>query len=611
MIKRKLFRGKAAALVLIMALASTTISGCKSQTTTGNTVVTQSTQADSGTDGTTDSSTAEATVDKDFTDRDKDGSYDESSAVKINLNSDKAAAEGTGVSITGSTVTISKEGTYLVSGTLDNGQIIVDAADTDKVQIVLANAEINCETSAAIYVKSADKVFVTLADGTTNKLSGGTEYIDTDDNTVDGVIFSKEDLTVNGSGSLEVNASFKHGIVSKDTLAVTGGNISVNAVSQCLAGKDEVKILDGTFLLTTSGKAVKSSNEDDTSLGNIYVAGGTFTVNSKDDSFHASGTMVIDGGTFTVESGDDAFHADQDLVINNGTITVTSCYEGLEAYRVSVNGGEISIQASDDGINAAQPKSASAEGQDASQGDSGKEKPQMPSDEQGKERPEMPSDDQGKGTTPRSEENQSGTQSDENLPQEGQQRRGGGPGGKGVMGGGQMGGSMENDASAYIKITGGTLYVDAGGDGLDSNGSLLVSGGMVYVTGPVSDGDGAIDYNGDGIITGGTVIAVGSSGMAQGFVDSSTQCSVLHNLTAQQEGGTVVTLKDKEGNELISFTPEKKYSSVVISSPKLQTGSTYTLTAGSEQAELTLGSIVTSNAVREGGRGSMPPGNNR
>ncbi|WP_349667333.1 carbohydrate-binding domain-containing protein [Lacrimispora sp.] len=599
MVKRKPFRGKAAALVLIMALASTSISGCKSQTSTENTVVTQSAQSDSVTDGTTDSSTAEAAVDKDFTNRDKDGSFDESSAIKINLNSDKAEAEGDGVSISGSTVTISKEGTYMVSGTLDNGQIIVDAADTDKVQIVLADAGINCETSAAIYVKSADKVFVTLAEGTTNKLSGGTKYIDTDDNTVDGVIFSKEDLTVNGSGSLEVNASYKHGIVSKDTLAITGGTISVNAVSQCLAGKDEVKILDGTFLLTTSGKAVKSSNEDDTSLGNIYVAGGTFTVNSKDDSFHASGTIVIEGGTFTVESGDDAFHADQEVVVNNGTITVTSCYEGLEAYRVSVNGGEISIQASDDGINAAQPKSASAEGDDTSQGDSGKENP------------EMPPDDQENGTAPRPEENQSTTQSDENLPQEGQQRRGGRPGGQGVMGRGQMGGSMENDTNAYIKITGGTLYVDAGGDGLDSNGSLFISGGMVYVTGPVSDGDGAIDYNGEGIITDGTVIAVGSSGMAQGFGDSSTQCFVLYNLTAQQEAGTVITLKDKEGNELISFTPEKKYSSVVISSPKLQTGSTYTLTAGSEQTELTLESTVTSNADRKGGRGSRPNRNNR
>lgn len=174
-----------------------------------------------------------------------------------------------------------------------------------------------------------------------------------------------------------------------------------------------------------------------------------------------------------------------------------------------------------------------------------------------------------------------------------------------------MGGSMENDTNAYIKITGGTLSVDAGGDGLDSNGSLIISGGTVYVAGPVNNGNGAIDYNGDGIITGGVVIAAGSSGMAQGFDDSSSQCSVLYNLTTQQEAGTTITLKDKDGNELISFTPEKKYSSVVISSPKLQTGSTYTLTAGSEQTELTLESTVTSNASREGGGGGMAPGNNR
>nr|WP_314460849.1 carbohydrate-binding domain-containing protein [uncultured Clostridium sp.] len=574
MIRRKLPGGRAAALVIAASLAATSISGCNSQTATESTAFSQSTQEDSDTDGSTDSSSPEVTVDKNFTDRDKDGSCDESSSVKISLNAAGAEAEGTGVSVSGSTVTISKEGTYIVSGTLENGQIIVDAADTDKVQIVLDNAGINCNTSAAIYVKSADKVFVTLADGTTNKLSGGTEYIDTDDNTVDGVIFSKDNLTVNGSGSLEVNANYKHGIVSKDTLAITGGNISITAVSQCLSGKDEVKILDGTFQLTTSGKAVKSDNEDDTSSGNIYVAGGTFAVNSKDDSFHASGTIVIDGGTFTLESGDDAFHADQDVVVNDGTITVTGSYEGLEGHRVTINGGEISIKASDDGINAAEPKSSTSEGENTQQDQSGKERP--------------------------------------GLQPGGQQRRGGGPGGgSGGMGGGQMGGSMENDTNAYVKITGGTLYVDAGGDGLDSNGSLIISGGTVYVTGPVNDGDGAIDYNGDGIITGGVVVAVGSSGMAQGFDDSSSQCSVLYNLTAQQEAGTTITLKDKDGNELISFTPEKKYSSVVISSPKLQTGTTCTLTAGSELTELTLESIVTSNASRGGGRGGMAPGNSR
>jgi hypothetical protein len=601
-IRRKQLRGKAAALMLIIALAATSISGCKSQTATEGTAVSQSAQAD--TDGTTDSSSQDVTVDKEFTDRDKDGSYDESNGVKINLNAAGVEAEGTGISVSGSTVTISREGTYIVSGTLENGQVIVDAADTDKVQIVLDNAEINCETSAAIYVKSADKVFVTLAEGTENKLSGGTEYINTDDNTVDGVIFSKDNLTVNGGGSLEVNANYKHGIVSKDTLAITGGTISITAVSQCLSGKDEVKILDGTFQLTTSGKAVKSDNGDDTSLGNIYVAGGTFAVNSKDDSFHASGNIVIDGGTFTVESEDDAFHADQDVVVNDGTITVTGSYEGLEGYRVSINGGEISIKTSDDGINAAKPKSATSEEQDTSQ------------NQNKKRQPEMPPSDQGQDTPPESAGNESQTvekgtaQSVESQSADSQQRRrGGDPGGMGS--GGQMGGSMENDTNAYIKITGGTLYVDAEGDGLDSNGSLIISRGAVYVTGPVNDGNGAIDYNGDGIITGGVVVAAGSSGMAQGFDDASSQCSVLYYSTTQQEAGTAITLKDKEGNELISFTPEKKFSSVVISSPKLQTGSTYSLTAGSEQTELTLESIVTSSGSRVGGRGGIAPGNSR
>ena len=154
---------------------------------------------------------------------------------------------------------------------------------------------------------------------------------------------------------------------------------------------------------------------------------------------------------------------------------------------------------------------------------------------------------------------------------------------------------MGNDTELYIKITGGTLNADAEGDGLDSNGSLFISGGTVYVNGPVSDGDGALDYNGGADITGGTIIAVGSSGMAQGFSESSTQCSILQNLTETQEELSAVTLKDADGNELLSWTPEKKYSSVLISCPKMKEGETYTLTAGNESDELTLESVVTSN----------------
>lgn len=592
MTRKWLRKGKTAAVLLTVMLAINGVSGCAGQTSdaaeSGDKTASDS-QASQNEEADLDIELSGSAVDTEFTDRDKAGSYSESDAVKINLSGSQIEAEGQNVSVSGSTVTISGEGTYIVSGTLENGQIIVDAADTDKVQIVLKDAKLHGETSAAVYVKKADKVFITLAEGSANELSGGTEYVDTDDNTVDGVIFSKEDLTVNGSGSLTIDAGYKNGIVSKDTLAVTGGTIGIDAVSQCLSGKDGVKILDGTFVLTTQGKAVKSENSDDTTLGNIYVAGGEFTVKSEDDAFHSGGSMVIDGGTFTVESGDDAFHADQDVVVNDGTLLVNTCNEGLEGCRVTVNGGDISITAADDGVNAANPDSSNSQ--------------EMPGD--------MPEPPQGETTSETASEGE--TPADGTGMGPGGKRPGDGPGQGGMGPGGGMGGgggSMENDAKAYIKITAGTLTVDAEGDGLDSNGSLLISGGTVYVSGSVNGGNSAVDYNGDGIITGGTVIAAGSSGMAEGFGDSSTQYSILQNLTAEQEAGNTITLTDKDGNVLVSWTPQKQYSSVVVSCPELQKDGTYTLTAGTESTEVTLESVVTSNSTfGEGGRGGMGPKN--
>lgn len=479
---------------------------------------------------------SQSQVNQEFTERDKDSSYEESEAVKVTLNGTNIQADKEGCTFSGSTLTITGEGIYLLSGTLSEGQIIVDAGDNDKVQIVLNGAKLHCETSAVIYVKNADKVFLTLADGTENTLSGGAEYVQTDDNTVDGVIFSKDDLTVNGNGSLQIDAAYKHGIVSKNDLTVTGGNITVQAVGQCLSGKDCIKIADGTFTLSGQGKGLKSENTEETEKGNIYVAGGTFFIDTEDDAFHSSGSIVVDGGEFDVKSGDDAFHSDLDLVINGGIITVDSCYEGLEGLRVVINSGEISLTADDDGVNAA------------------------------------------KSST---EEEKSDIR--------------GGPGD----------GSMENETDAYIKITGGSLTVNAEGDGLDSNGSLFITGGTTYVNGPVSNGDGALDYNGGSQITGGTLIAAGSSGMAQGLGEESTQCSILQNLTQSQEAGTSVILTDSDGLELLSWTPEKEYSSVVISCPQMEQGQTYTLTTGSESTDLTLESIVTSNGTSFGHIGGM------
>lgn len=608
MIRRNLGNRKIAAVLMAVAMMMTVLGGCSSSNSDSDTEVQGGGEAgkmeDSGGTESVDSQMelTQSEVDTEFTDRDKDGSYSEKGAAFIQLNGSSAKAEGSNVKVSGNTVIISGEGTYVISGAMEDGQILVEAEDTDKIQIVLKGAQIHCETSAAIYIKQADKVFLTLADGTDNRLSGGTEYVDTDENTVDAVVFSKEDLTVNGSGSLWIDADYKHGIVSKDDLVVTGGSLTIDAEKQCMSGKDSVKILDGTFQLTGQGKAVKSENTEESTLGNLYVAGGDFTIDTEDDAFHAGGSILVDGGTFKIKTRDDGFHADVDTVINGGELQITECYEGLEGYRVVVNGGNVTITASDDAINAASPKNDS-ETMDAVNDERISDPPEMP------ESRELPKDGEGSeipadGEMP-SGEKRPGMWADEEMPDGGErpemppdgEGRGSGFGGK--MGGG----GMENDTNAYIKITGGTITVDAQGDGLDSNGSLFVSGGITYVSGPVSGGDGALDYNGEACVSGGTLIAAGSSGMAQGFGETSGQYSILQYLDSNQEAGSTVVLTDEDGTELLNWTSAKEYQSLVLTCPELKEGVTYTLVAGSESTELTLESIVTSNG--NGGRGMM------
>ena len=495
-----------------------------------------------------------------------DGRYKEAEATGILLEDDTASVKGSGASVSGNTVTISEEGTYVVSGQLKDGQLLIDAPDSAKIQVVLKDAEIYCETSAAVYIREADKVFLTLAEGSQNSLSGGASYIDTDENTVDGVVFSKADLTINGSGSLTVDAAYKHGIVSKDDLVITGGSVAVNSVSQCLSGKDTLKIADGAFVLNSEGKAVKAENTDDTTLGNIYIAGGSFTVQAEDDAFHASGNLVVDGGT----------------------IIVASCYEGLEGYRVVINGGTIDITASDDAINAAAPDSGTSAGsQGFTKGDI------MPAGAgEIVENQEIPD-----GAVP-----QEGLQKDGEMPQRGRMENGELPEKGGMENGmerpGKMAGGMTgNDANVFIRITGGNVTVTAGGDGIDSNGSFYLSGGTVCINGPVSDGNSSLDYAGTAEITGGILMAAGSSGMAQGFSSSSAQCSLLQGFSETMAAGTQVTLTDEDGSELLSWQPSVEYSCVLLSCPELTQGNKYLLTAGEKSQEVTIDSVSVSNVA--------------
>ena len=280
-----------------------------------------------------------------------DGSYDAENAIAISLQGSSASCDSNLVKIEGSTITINSEGVYILKGTLENGQIIVDA-DQSKVQLVLSGASVTCQSSVAVYVKQADKVFLTLDENTENTLSTSGEFVQTDDNTVDGVVFSKDDITVNGKGKLTVTTGNGHGIVSKDELTMTGGEITIQASGHALSGKDSVCIADGNYQLTAGTDGIHSDNEEDTAKGFIYIGGGTFQITSASDGLDASGRIRIDHGTLTLNCDDDGIHADTALYIADGTIDVQKSNEGLESAMILIDSGTIHVVSSDDGLNA-------------------------------------------------------------------------------------------------------------------------------------------------------------------------------------------------------------------------------------------------------------------
>lgn len=252
-----------------------------------------------------------------FTNRDKEIGYDEESAIAINLSDGASTADSDSVVIDGDTITITEEGTYILSGSLTNGQIVV-MAENAKVQIVLDNADISCETSAAIYVKAAEKVFITTTDGSTNTVCTSGEFEAIDDNNIDAAIFSKSDLTLNGAGSLEVTCSNGHGILSKDDLTITSGEYVVDAGKHALSGKDSVRIAGGIFDLTAGRDGIHSENTDEEEKGFVYIENGSFTITSDGDGIDASYVVEIVDGSFDITAGggyeNGEVHTDNDMM---------------------------------------------------------------------------------------------------------------------------------------------------------------------------------------------------------------------------------------------------------------------------------------------------------
>lgn len=579
---------KLVAGLLGYALLACSISGCSFDSFSKTTTETSSESSSSATGITY------LNADDMFTDRDKEVGYDEDTATAITLSDDASSCDSSSVTISSNTITITDEGTYLLTGSLSDGQVIVDA-DDKKVQLVLDSVNINCDTSAALYVKAADKVFVTLASDSENSLSNTSDFVAIDDNNIDAVIFSKDDLTLNGSGTLTVTAKYGHGIVSKDDLVITSGTYQITAAKHALSGKDSVRIADGVLTLDAGTDGIHSENTNDDAKGFIYIANGDISITADSDGFDAEKTLQVDGGNIEVAAGDDGLHADGDLIITDGTINVTKSYEGLEGMTVTVEDGDISVVSSDDGINAAGDGTSG----DSSQSGTPPEKPD--GSDSTEDRPEPPNGFDKNDNSSADSNSDSNTNSkpadlpDGNAgPGDGNGGPGGGNGGPGGGNGGPdgsnggPGGGME-EATDYnlIQISGGKIYINASGDGIDSNGNLTVTGGEIYVDGPTSGGDGALDCSGTALISGGTVIAVGSSGMAENFDSSSAQGSMITTVSDSMITGDI-TLTDSEGNTIVSYSPSKEYSSVVISCADLKEGETYTLVARDTSTSVSL-----------------------
>ena len=286
-----------------------------------------------------------------FTTNDQDGTWDSTGAVRITLTGDGASISGNGAYVYDGNVVISEAGRYVFSGSLEDGSIIVDAHDSSKVWILLDGVEISCSDDACIQVDQADKVFLTLAQDSQNILKSGAEYSDTalSDGT-DGAIFAHDDLTINGSGSLEVTAQYRHGVSANDDLVITGGNITITAAEDAIHANDSIRIKEAAITVTAGDDGLLTANEVEN--GYLYIESGSLDITAAGDGIHTTGDITVAGGEINISSGDDGIHSDSSVFIQDGTILISDCYEGIEALIIDVSGGDVTVVPQDDGFNA-------------------------------------------------------------------------------------------------------------------------------------------------------------------------------------------------------------------------------------------------------------------
>lgn len=533
----------------------------------------------------------------------------------INLDNGNTTINGKGVSFNNGTLTITQSGTYSLKGELTDGKILVNITEEDKkVKLILNGVSISCSTDAPIYIEnSPDETVIILASGSVNNLSDTSREIPSDESTdyATAVIYAKDDLQIEGNGTLNITANFNKGIFSKNDIDIRGGTINITSVDDGIRGKDSVEISDGIVNITCGGDGIRTSETEEADKGEIDISGGiinitadldciqavshinisggtfnlvsdngavgtvniqsgpgenkggpggrgeffvppgggygaypppdssfneaqsedepsrkgiksdtflnitagSFVISSTDDTLH-SPEINIDGGTFSLSSDDDAIHADEILTVNGGTIDIPISFEGIESKVININGGYITLISSDDGFNAA-------------------------------------------GGTASTDSGEAGF------------GMGGDPGG--------MGNPMEADYSCEINITDGYVFMNASGDGVDSNGNVNQSGGTVIVFGPTNSSNGALDYGGAYTISGGTLLATGAAGMAQSVTGDGVDVLAF---TYSCQANVLNAILDENGNSLIGFCSPKSFGTVVFASDKVKENETYDVYSG-------------------------------
>lgn len=512
--------------------------------------------------------------------------WDAAEEVLITLEGDTASVSGAGASVSGATVTVTAAGVYRLRGTLADGQVLVAAGNDADVILVLDNAEISNASGSPLAVESADRVIVYLWEGSRNAVTDGATYTALDQaGGPNAALFSKDDLTIAGTGALTVTGNYGDGIKSKDDLEILGGTITVQAASDGIQGRDSVVISGGALDIAAGGDGAVASNDEEAEQGYVAVhggkltitagddaiqavsgvaitggeivvtagggsgsasgsaasevkargivaaaiaiEGGTLTLDTADDALHADTDITISGGALALASGDDAVHAEESITISGGDLVILRSYEGLESAEIAISGGTVRLTASDDGINVV-----------------------------------------GAGTT----------------------------GAAGTAAAGGMPGRGMTSSGKTLTVSGGTIWVDASGDGLDINGSVTMTGGTLLVNGPTNNGNGALDYDGGFALTGGVLVAVGSVGMAQAPDTTSTQNVIMVTLPSAQQGGTLFSLVNAAGEALVTYAPTRAYQSIVISTPDIVQGETYTVIAGGSSSGTAVDGLYSSGS---------------